>query len=719
MADLVIDIENCNNIKNGQITIRENKLNILFGRNGTGKSTIAQAIDSFTKGKSLDALTPYGDSSQVPSIDGLDSLVIAIFNETYVKSILFQKDSVIANAFDVLVRSPEYDEAKNNIDEALKNIRTTINDSQEIEILRKNIANLIEKIKLTSSGSIDKRGGSKGVLEGKNALLFNPPEELSSLKPFLGRDSVLKWASWRLEGFKQFGSKACCPYCSTGETETSRTIDKTFLKSFDKSSLEVVLAISKALYELKDFIDQEKPTELLSNFGVDGDLVVLENQLQKLMDEANYLYSCLNNILNFNGSSVSKENIGELENKLRSMKVNFDACGEFFCTQHAKTELGAINDVVDELLTKVRVLQAEIGKYNTYIQTKIKDRESDINDFLRLAGFKYSFHVEVSGEGEAKALLKFILPNGETAGIETPIDHLSWGEKNAFALVLFMFDAISKKADLIILDDPISSFDFNKKYAIINRLFKTGVKNNSLYERTVLMLTHDFEPIIDYVQTHSGRQTPNATCANYIENVEGTLKTTSIEKNRDLLSSVVLLKELAKDSSIDIAARVGCLRKFIEHQYKDPITESDAYHILSSLIHGRETPTEDASGETELSANQIASGEKYIKRFIPDFDYSMVLKDFSATELIRRYLNEASSYIKMLILRAFTEQKPEAKERLREKNDVLRKYIDETYHIENDYIYTLDIRRFNIVPDNYISDADEFVKAEGKSLGIY
>lgn len=479
------------------------------------------------------------------------------------------------------------------------------------------------------------------------------------------------------------------------------------------------MAISKALDELKDFIDQEKSKKLIPNFGLNGDLVVLENQLQKLMDEANYLYSCLNNILNFNGSSVSKENIGELENSLRSMKVNFDACGEFFCTQHAKTELGAINDVVDELLTKVRVLQAEIGKYNTYIQTKIKDRESDINDFLRLAGFKYSFHVEVSGEGEAKALLKFILPNGETAGIETPIDHLSWGEKNAFALVLFMFDAISKKADLIILDDPISSFDFNKKYAIINRLFKTGVKNNSLYERTVLMLTHDFEPIIDYVQTHSGRQTPNATCANYIENVEGTLKTTSIEKNRDLLSSVVLLKELAKDSSIDIAARVGCLRKFIEHQYKDPITESDAYHILSSLIHGRETPTEDASGETELSANQIASGEKYIKRFIPDFDYSMVLKDFSATELIRRYLNEASSYIKMLILRAFTEQKPEAKERLREKNDVLRKYIDETYHIENDYIYTLDIRRFNIVPDNYISDADEFVKAEGKSLGIY
>ena len=37
-------------------------------------------------------------------------------------------------------------------------------------------------------------------------------------------------------------------------------------------------------------------------------------------------------------------------------------------------------------------------------------------------------------------------------------------------LILFMFDAIRSDAKLIILDDPISSFDSNKKYAIINRL---------------------------------------------------------------------------------------------------------------------------------------------------------------------------------------------------------------------------------------------------------
>lgn len=66
----------------------------------------------------------------------------------------------------------------------------------------------------------------------------------------------------------------------------------------------------------------------------------------------------------------------------------------------------------------------------------------------------------------------------------------------------------------------------------------------------------------------------------------------------------------------------------------------------------------------------------------------------------------------MLILRAYTEQNSDARERLRIKNDVLRKYIDETYHIENDYIYSLDIRRFNVVPENYIKEANEFIESE-------
>ena len=57
-----------------------------------------------------------------------------------------------------------------------------------------------------------------------------------------------------------------------------------------------------------------------------------------------------------------------------------------------------------------------------------------------------------------------------------PKNRLSWGEKNAFSLVMFMFEAISDNADLIVLDDPISAFDEKRNlelfegYLIIKRI---------------------------------------------------------------------------------------------------------------------------------------------------------------------------------------------------------------------------------------------------------
>ena len=74
---------------------------------------------------------------------------------------------------------------------------------------------------------------------------------------------------------------------------------------------------------------------------------------------------------------------------------------------------------------------------------------------------------------------------------------LSYSEKNEFALILFMYEAVSKPADLIILDDPILSFDRNKKFAVINKLFKG---EHSLRNKTILMLTHDFDPIVDMLR---------------------------------------------------------------------------------------------------------------------------------------------------------------------------------------------------------------------------
>ena len=45
-------------------------------------------------------------------------------------------------------------------------------------------------------------------------------------------------------------------------------------------------------------------------------------------------------------------------------------------------------------------------------------------------------------------------------------------------------------------------------------------------------------------------------------------------------------------------------------------------------------------------------------------------------------------------------------------DDVLMKYINEQFHIENDYIFNLDYSKYDIVPDFVIPKCDEFLIKE-------
>lgn len=102
----------------------------------------------------------------------------------------------------------------------------------------------------------------------------------------------------------------------------------------------------------------------MSLFGVKEDLKVLEAQLTKLRAEANYLHERLTAIVSFNGPSVDRENIADLESKLTDMKVDFRAIDAYFIAELTKTEMNVINAEIDSLLDKVGVLKGEIGKYN-------------------------------------------------------------------------------------------------------------------------------------------------------------------------------------------------------------------------------------------------------------------------------------------------------------------------------------------------------------------
>jgi hypothetical protein len=115
-----IRIANCNNITSGNILITEGRLNIKYAINGTGKSTIAKAIESSVNHDEakLKELTPYafiGDNNpdHQPSVTGLPTDTnIAVFDERYVDQYVFleDEDELLKNSFDIFVKTENYEQ---------------------------------------------------------------------------------------------------------------------------------------------------------------------------------------------------------------------------------------------------------------------------------------------------------------------------------------------------------------------------------------------------------------------------------------------------------------------------------------------------------------------------------------------------------------------------------------------------------------------------------
>lgn len=291
--------------------------------------------------------------------------------------------------------------------------------------------------------------------------------------------------------------------------------------------------------------------------------------------------------------------------------------------------------------------------------------------------------------------------------VSEPKERLSWGERNAFSLVMFMFEALSDNADLIVLDDPISAFDENKKFAIIRRLFDN--QKASLRDKTVLMLTHDMQPIIDYVHgkffVRYGLTTK--VSAVLIQNDKGVIQEQEI-KDSYLMNVVTMTETMAKDISESIPIRIVNLRKYIE------ITEGDisaipAYDILSNLIHGR-TNLLDKSGNP-LTDECKNSGMEFIRHFISDYSYEDLLAEMSDNKL-KSLMTTANYYYKTIAARLLLERKEGLLQQLRKEFPAACKFLNESNHIENDYVFQLDPRKFYSAPKNFISEIESFVSAK-------
>ena len=113
-----VSLRNCNNISSATILVEENRLNIKYAINGTGKSTVSKAIEYgvANNAEGLTSLTPYqyiGDDNpnHAPSINGLPGDIrLAVFDESYVEQYVFLEDELVKNSFEIFVKTANYDQ---------------------------------------------------------------------------------------------------------------------------------------------------------------------------------------------------------------------------------------------------------------------------------------------------------------------------------------------------------------------------------------------------------------------------------------------------------------------------------------------------------------------------------------------------------------------------------------------------------------------------------
>lgn len=702
MDEMKIKISNCNNIKNGEVSISPGKLNIKYGINGTGKSTLSTALELISQGKSLDILRPFDALEEtIPVIEGGEQFSkVSVFNENFVNDVVFKEDEVIENAFEVFIRTQDFDEKQRELNEKLKTLTIDINSEDIVVNLKAKLDQIRGKFEFNKGNkSIKKNTNYKTIIKKEN--IFNIPKGLEKFTPFFSDNSIcINWVDWKTKG-KSFSDKEICPYCGENLSANFDQESILFSEAFKKTEVTNLSKILNDFENLNDYVPTEKLDILTSCIKEQKDEKTINVILYSFLTEYFYIEDKLNTITNFNQKIYDPNSPKQLDKILSDMKIE-KSVFHYLGSESFFEVVDYINEKINELIQITVDIKIAIGKLQSVLTKTISSSIKDINDFLDSAGISYHLSIELNSSGEARAVLKYITGE-EQYNVSQIRKHLSWGEKNAFSLILFMFYSISIGADLIVLDDPISSFDINKKYAIMHRMFskQTGLYPRSLYNKTVLMLTHDFEPIIDFGII---KKMPSDTIdIKYIKNNKGVLEEKSVDLENDIKSVIEELKTHIEDTDLCMIHRVAFLRKYIEHEGIDEFEE--AYDVLSSLIHGRATCK--YKDGTLMPEDIVAKGIQDIQKWITDFDYDYLITNIYNEEAIAQlYFNESNNYLKLQLFRALFEICPskEIKE-----NDALLKFIHESYHIENDYAYYLDMIKFETVPEFIIDTINSYM----------
>lgn len=697
-SDYKITIRDCNSIAEASIVLRPNALNIKYGPNGIGKSTIAKALRYRAEGEAkLEQLTPFihraDKNGPRPSVTGADEIThVMTFDDQYVSGFVFKRDEVLENSFEVFINTEDFQDGIAQIESLFEALKQTFDEEVEFNEALTGFRDLKDAFNVTKNGAMAKTSkGFKALAVG--GKLDNVPEHFHGYKSFIQSGNPAGWITWQAKGKEYLELSDNCPFCSVEsvDKETAARVSQ----EYETTAVRNMTQLRDVIERLGDYFETNELQNLKAATGsLSGVSPEQENFLVNLRGQIETLLNKLSDIQTLSFHALREEE--NLAAFLSDLKIHVQFLPALR-SEKTTSVATLINEKLDEVAAKIGEVQGRINTQKARVAKLIKKNQEEVNAFLRSAGYRYTVRI-VPTEDTYRMLLDHVDAPGQH--IQDAGSHLSYGEKNAFAMVLFMHDVQHQKPDLVVLDDPVSSFDKTKKFAIINELFRG---KNTLRDTTTLLLTHDIEPAIDMVRVGTkGLFTAAEPVVHFLSGRGGTVTEKPIEPN-DLLTFTKVCEENIASASSSI---IKCI--YLRRLYEVHGTVDEGYELLSNLFHGRDVPifkpTDDP--DVPMSPAEVAMATTEIQKHIPDFNYAGLVAELKTEGSLKaRFEDTTVGYEKVQLFRIMTDLDPD----LPKGDAVFTKFVNTTYHIENEYVLQLNPREFDAVPEFVINRCTELL----------
>lgn len=390
----------------------EDKIKIILGPNGTGKTSIYRNL-----------------KNRFPNHSFIDY-------ENVEQSFLSENSSneiVIAPSIALIAeKKSQIDSLKRNIDikGTVKSMGITNKDtskrvSEDFDDIRKNEDQAIDTFSnenLTPLFELNDNYKNFIVLNGKSIIEINAiTDSIESIK-----DSYIEHIFKELNDYLS-DDENVCPICGTDKNQPIKSIIAAKMAELNKIEQEVVKSYQNSHLDLQ-------PKEVLNNL----------NEIKSI----------------FNDNNITIENL-----------KNYVLCGG------DKNKADLIISSRDEL-TNLKNEIDELENLKERFYQNLKEHGKILNSTFKL---QFDVTEDIVFDDDNKTI-KIILPR-KTAQYST-------GEKNLMTFIVCILEFISSDSEILVVDDPLSSYDIPNQYKIIYEIVAA-----KKYNKKILVFTHNIDTL--------------------------------------------------------------------------------------------------------------------------------------------------------------------------------------------------------------------------------